>query len=145
MGIDDKSKPEESAMSDTAKRLTASLTATMAALVLSCGIASAQSTSPKQGDAKADDYERWDSVREIYFPGRAIEDGSDFLSLEAPYRAQDAALVPITIKAALPADAGWSIKMLSLLIDGNPVPLAGKFHLYDEPGVAGHHDLSIGT
>ena len=61
-------------MSDTAKRLTVSLTATMAALVLSCGIASAQSVSPKQSDAKADDYERWDSVREVYFPGRTIED-----------------------------------------------------------------------
>lgn len=137
-------------MSNTAKRLSVSLTAIMAALVLSCGIASAQSvssqsTSPKQSDAKADDYERWDSVREVYFPGRAVEDGSDFLSLEAPYRAQDAALVPITVKAALPADAGWSIKTMTLLIDGNPVPLAGKFHLYDEPGIAGHRDLSIGT
>jgi len=128
-------------MSDTAKRLTV----TMAALVLSCGIASAQSASPKQSDAKPDDYERWDSVREVYFPGRAVEDGSNFLSLEAPYRAQDAALVPVTVKAALPPDAGWSIKTLTLLIDGNPVPLAGKFHLYDEPGEASHRDLSIGT
>jgi sulfur-oxidizing protein SoxY len=128
-------------MSDTAKRLTV----TMAALVLSCGIASAQSASPKQNDAKPDDYERWDSVREVYFPGRAVEDGSNFLSLEAPYRAQDAALVPVTVKAALPPDAGWSIKTLTLLIDGNPVPLAGKFHLYDEPGEASHRDLSIGT
>jgi len=128
-------------MSDTAKRLTV----TMAALVLSCGIASAQSASPKQSDAKAEDYERWDSVREIYFPGRAVEDGSSFLSLEAPYRAQDAALVPVTVKAALPSDAGWSIKTLTLLIDGNPVPLVGKFHLFDEPGSAAHRDLTIGT
>src|SRR5688572_1956431 len=100
MGIgpgSNQNKPEESAMSETVKRLSASLTAIMAALVLSCGIASAQSTSPKQSDAKADDYERWDSVREVYFPGRAVEDGSGFLSLEAPYRAQDAALVPITV------------------------------------------------
>ena len=128
-------------MPDTVNRLTAA----MAALVLSCGIASAQSASTKQSDAKADDYERWDSVREVYFPGRAVEDGSGFLSLEAPYRAQDAALVPVTVKADLPADADWSIKTLTLLVDGNPVPLAGKFHLYDEPGVAGHRDLSIGT
>ena len=120
-------------MPDTVKRLTAA----MAALVLSCGIASAQSASTKQSDAKADDYERWDSVREVYFPGRAVEDGSGFLSLEAPYRAQDAALVPVTVKAVLPADADWSIKTLTLLVDGNPVPLAGKFHLYDEPGDAG--------
>src|SRR3954451_23004516 len=96
-----RNKPEESAMSQT----TARLTAAVAALVLSCGIALAetslpQSSPPKQGDAKADDYERWDSVREIYFPGRTIEDGSAFLSLEAPYRAQDAALVPVTVKAA---------------------------------------------
>jgi sulfur-oxidizing protein SoxY len=129
---------------------TARLTAAVAALVLSCGIALAESSSPqssppKQGDAKADDYERWDSVREIYFPGRTIEDGSAFLSLEAPYRAQDAALVPVTVKAALPADADWSIKTLTLLIDGNPVPLAGKFHLFDEPGAGGHRELGIGT
>jgi sulfur-oxidizing protein SoxY len=134
-------------MSTTVKRLTV----TVAALVLSCGIASAQlnspkeSTSQKQGDAKPDDYERWDAVREVYFPGRTIEDGSAFLSLDAPYRAQDAALVPVTVKAALPADAGWSIKTLTLLIDGNPVPLAGKFHLHDEAANAGHRNLSIGT
>jgi sulfur-oxidizing protein SoxY len=141
MGIDDKIRPEESAMTDTAKRLTA----TMAALVLSCGIASAQSTAPRQSDAKAADYERWDSVREVYFPGRTIEDGSGFLSLEAPYRAQDAALVPVTVKADLPAHADWSIRTLTLLVDGNPVPLAGKFHLHGEPGDAGHRDLTIGT
>ena len=46
--------------------------------------------------------------------------------------------MPVTVKAALPADADWSIKTLTLLVDGNPVPLAGKFHLYDEPGEAGH-------
>ena len=51
-------------MSTTVKRLTV----TVAALVLSCGIASAQSTLPKQGDAKPDDYERWDAVREVYSP-----------------------------------------------------------------------------
>ena len=128
-------------MSTAVKRLTV----TVAALVLSCGIASAQSNSPKQGDAKPDDYERWDAVREVYFPGRTIEDGSAFLSLDAPYRAQDAALVPVTVKAALPSDAEWSIKTLTLLIDGNPVPLAGKFHLYDETVGIGHRNLSIGT
>lgn len=128
-------------MSTAVKRLTV----TVAALVLSCGIASAQSNSPKQGGAKPDDYERWDAVREVYFPGRTIEDGSAFLSLDAPYRAQDAALVPVTVKAALPSDAEWSIKTLTLLIDGNPVPLAGKFHLYDETAGIGHRNLSIGT
>lgn len=128
-------------MSTAVKRLTV----TVAALVLSCGIASAQSNSPKQGGAKPDDYERWDAVREVYFPGRTIEDGSAFLSLDAPYRAQDAALVPVTVKAALPSDAEWSIKTLTLLIDGNPVPLAGKFHLYDETVGIGHRNLSIGT
>src|SRR3954454_15507658 len=108
---------------------TARLTAAVAALVLSCGIALAesslpqsslpQSSLPKQGDAKADNYERWDSVREIYFPGRTIEDGSAFLSLEAPYRAQDAALVPVTVKAALPADAGLTTKSRNPMIDVN--------------------------
>jgi sulfur-oxidizing protein SoxY len=128
-------------MSTAVKRLTV----TVAALVLSCGIASAQSSTPKQGDAKPDDYERWDTVREVYFPGRTIEDGSAFLSLDAPYRAHDAALVPVTVKAALPSDAEWSIKTLTLLIDGNPVPLAGKFHLYDAAAGTGHRNLSIGT
>ena len=32
-----------------------------------------------------------------------------------------------------------------MLIDGNPVPLAGKFHLYDEAAGTGHRNLSIGT
>ena len=132
-------------MSQIAAHPVPRLAATVTALLLSCGIAVAQSSPSKPSDAKADDYERWDSVREIYFPGRTVEDGSTFLSLDAPYRAQDAALVPVTVKATIPADADWSIRTLTLLIDANPVPLAGKFHLFDEPGAAGHKNLAIGT
>jgi sulfur-oxidizing protein SoxY len=124
-------------MSLRVKRSHVRLTAAVVALAMTTGVALAQTPSSRSGDAKPDDYERWENVREIYFPDRKIEDGAAFLSLEAPYRAQDAALVPVSVKATVPRDAGWSIKTVTLLIDGNPVPLAGKFHLFDDPSAGG--------
>jgi len=108
-----------------ASRLTAAVAALVLPLVLLFGGGAAAQSGPA-------DQERWDTVKGIYFPDRTIEDGSAFITLEAPYRAQDAALVPVTVTATVPADADWTIKTLSLVIDANPVPMAGKFQLFDD-------------
>lgn len=78
----------------------------------------------------------WPSIREALFPGRALEDGSGVLALEAPKRAQDAAVVPITIRALAPQSPERWVKALHLIIDNNPAPVAGVFHLFPESGKA---------
>ncbi len=47
------------------------------------------------------------------------------VSLDAPYRAEDAALVPITIR--IPADVAGAAKRLTLIIDKNPAPVVAEF------------------
>jgi sulfur-oxidizing protein SoxY len=86
--------------------------------------------------ARADD--PWPDILRNVFDNRAIgeEDGS--VTLEAPYRAEDAAVVPLTIR--IPASAG-AVKTLTLVIDKNPVPVAGAFHFGPAAG-AGDRMLS---
>lgn len=67
---------------------------------------------------------RWQELRHALFGDRPVEDGVGVVSLDAPIRALDAAIVPLTIELAGPA----RIKTLYLTIDDNPSPLAATFH-----------------
>lgn len=84
--------------------------------------------------------ETWDSIRESLFEGRELQDGSAILTLEAPKRAMDAATVPVTVKALMPQTPDRYIKTVHLIVDENPAPVAGVFHLFPESGNA-----TIGT
>ena len=53
------------------------------------------------GPARAGD-EAWADIRVALFGDRPIHDGAGVIALEAPDRAQDAALVPITMVAEIP-------------------------------------------
>ncbi|MBI1209424.1 MAG: quinoprotein dehydrogenase-associated SoxYZ-like carrier [Azospirillum sp.] len=75
----------------------------------------------------AEDLQRWDDLKALYFPGKSIIDAGDLLSLEAPTRAEDAALVPLAITPHLAAAPGQLVEKLWLLVDANPVPLVGQF------------------
>ena len=66
---------------------------------------------------------RWQELREAVFRDRAVSPGDGVIELEAPTRAQDAALVPITV--TLPGTE--RVRAVYLLVDGNPSPLAGVF------------------
>ncbi|WP_353861330.1 quinoprotein dehydrogenase-associated SoxYZ-like carrier [Azospirillum formosense] len=69
--------------------------------------------------------ERWDLLRDMYFSGRTVEDAGPLLSLEAPTRANDAAVVPIRIVTA-PGN-GVAVTAVHLIVDENPVPMAATF------------------
>lgn len=74
----------------------------------------------------------WPDLREMLFGERPIADGAGVIAIEAPYRAPDAAIVPITIRAGPPRDdapGGKAIRTVTLLIDDNPAPVAAVFHL----------------
>ena len=56
--------------------------------------------------------------------------------MEAPELALDAATVPIKVVAGIPQTEGRYIKTIHLVIDKNPSPVAGIFHMTPESGVA---------
>jgi sulfur-oxidizing protein SoxY len=86
--------------------------------------------------AGAADGERWAALRGALFGDRPILDGAGVISLGAPARAQDAALVPIEIRA-LPGQApARAITTVHLVIDHNPAPVAGVFHMAPASGWA---------
>jgi sulfur-oxidizing protein SoxY len=67
---------------------------------------------------------RWDALKHTMFGNRPVEDGAGVVQLDAPPRALDAALVPVTVTLT----DEKPLKALYLLIDDNPSPLAGTFH-----------------
>ena len=93
-------------------------TATLLAAVVFAGAAAAQS------DGNGRDETVWHSLKKAYFGERPIADGTDVLALDAPYRAEDPAVVPITITDTLAANADRRIDKLWLVIDNNPDPMS---------------------
>jgi sulfur-oxidizing protein SoxY len=69
----------------------------------------------------------WSSLAAQIFADRPLRDGSTILSIEAPYRAEEAALVPIGLHILLPADDKRPVRSITLVIDENPSPLAAVF------------------
>jgi sulfur-oxidizing protein SoxY len=78
----------------------------------------------------------WPDIKAALFGERELLDGSSVIALEAPKRALDAAIVPVTIKALVPQAPDRWIRTIHLVIDENPAPVAGVFHLRPESGDA---------
>lgn len=76
------------------------------------------------------------SLRHAYFGDRAITESEDVIVLDAPARAEDAAIVPISITAQIPQTDERYIRSIWLFIDKNPGPLAGRFHFSPRSGRA---------
>lgn len=74
--------------------------------------------------ADGDTSDIWPSLQEQIFGKKIIIENSDFISLEAPVRAEDAALVPITIR--IPAEVSHDVKKVTLVIDKNPAPVVAE-------------------
>lgn len=77
------------------------------------------------------DAERWEGLKQAMFGDRSITEGDDVIALDAPSRAHDAAVVPIVVRSM---DPGRSIKQVHLVVDKNPLPLAGIFNFTEEAG-----------
>ena len=70
----------------------------------------------------------------LYDENVKIEDGSNIMHLETPYRALDAAIVPITVKFNHNQQNDKYIKSLVLVVDENPSPIVSKFNLTSKNG-----------
>jgi sulfur-oxidizing protein SoxY len=79
------------------------------------------------GASAAGETDPWPDLAKDIFHGAPLRDGSGLVTLEAPGRAEDAAIVPVTMSVNLPAGDTRRLVALTLVIDQNPSPLAGVF------------------
>ena len=75
-------------------------------------------------------------LKDAYFGDRAITESDDVVELDAPIRAENAALVPVSIKAKVSQNDASYIKTIFLIVDKNPGALAGKFNFTPKSGRA---------
>jgi sulfur-oxidizing protein SoxY len=71
----------------------------------------------------------WPELARDIFNGRDLKDGAGLIAIEMPYRAEDAAIVPVTLRTALPPGDARAIKAITLVIDQNPAPVAATFQV----------------
>jgi sulfur-oxidizing protein SoxY len=81
----------------------------------------------------------WPDIRRDVFDNREVLEEDGTITLEAPYRAEDAAVVPLTMR--IPAHIAREVKSLTLVIDKNPAPVAATFQFGEAAG-AGDRMLS---
>jgi sulfur-oxidizing protein SoxY len=63
------------------------------------------------------------------FKGHPVEDGNGLIAIEMPARAEDAAIVPVTMRSTLAPGDARSVRAFTLIIDQNPAPVAATFNL----------------
>jgi sulfur-oxidizing protein SoxY len=98
----------------------ATLVLLLSAQMVALNVSRAQSPAP----------DPWPGLVTDIFGGRPIEAREGVVSLEAPVRAEDAAIVPMTLRFfdAYPRKA-------TLVVDQNPMPMAASFALGERSGV----------
>lgn len=85
----------------------------------------------------AQDNPMWLKLRVHLFQDRPIsESGAKLIELSAPARAEDAAVVPVSIKTLTAQTPEHYIKTIYLILDNNPGPVAAVFHMTPESGRA---------
>ncbi|TIQ15715.1 MAG: quinoprotein dehydrogenase-associated SoxYZ-like carrier, partial [Mesorhizobium sp.] len=105
----------------------AAIVLTVATLFGASGAANAQQTTASSNRI-------WQALKGDVFGDRAILVDSGVVRIEAPKRAQDAAIVPVDIYID-PAKAPAGIKSVTLIIDVNPAPVAATFEIGKDAGV----------
>ncbi|MBK0399877.1 quinoprotein dehydrogenase-associated SoxYZ-like carrier [Limibaculum sp. M0105] len=91
------------------------------AMLTPVGAAASEVENPMQPS------ETWEALRHDIVGEREIRDGSALFTLDAPYRAHDAAIVPVDIRALPGTDA--RVVRLTLVVDENPAPVAAEFEI----------------
>jgi sulfur-oxidizing protein SoxY len=95
-------------------------------VLLMAGICAASARAGAQAPAQQDS---WPSLARQIFGDRAILDGGKVIGIDAPYRAEDAAVVPVGLHILLGPDDWRRVVGVTLVIDENPSPVAAAFTL----------------
>lgn len=79
-----------------------------------------------------------ENLRKQNFQDKQIIEGPEqnIFELKAPYTAEDATVVPISIHTKIPQTADRYIKKMHIFVDKNPLPLVGLFEFTPESGKA---------
>jgi sulfur-oxidizing protein SoxY len=86
--------------------------------------------------AASDTYDPWPGLVQDIFKNRAMNDGAGVIAIEMPYRAEDAAIVPVTLRAVLPPGDTRRVLAITLVIDQNPAPMVARFELGPDSSVS---------
>src|SRR5512143_2505971 len=89
--------------------------------------------------ARADDKD-WAILKQQAFGDRPISAEDGVVVLDAPYTADDPALVPLTVR--VPPEVKQNIKTLTLFIDKNPDPIVAKITFGPAAGQGGERSFS---
>lgn len=93
------------------------------AAAVSLGIALLGFGATARADEQAERLAHWQDIATLLFGDHPLQKGDGVIALDAPVRADDAALVPMTISIT----PGNAVKGLYLVIDENPAPVATHF------------------
>jgi sulfur-oxidizing protein SoxY len=92
--------------------------------------------APCTASDAAEAYDPWPGLVQDIFNNRPMNDGSEVLGIEMPYRAEDAAIVPVTLRVKLPPSDNRHVLRITLVIDQNPAPMAARFDFGANAGVS---------
>lgn len=84
----------------------------------------------------AEPYDPWPGLVQDIFNNRPMQDGAGVIAIEMPVRAENAAIVPVTLRSKLAPDDGRRVRAITLVIDQNPAPMAAKFELGADANVS---------
>jgi len=120
-------------MSSSVSKTSTSCARALAALLLAASCIWAMDCAG--ADARED---RWPFLRANLFKNQAITEdiGGEVVSLIAPARAQDAAVVPVSISTRVEQTRDRYVSKVYLLIDQNPSPVAAIFSFTPDSGRA---------
>jgi sulfur-oxidizing protein SoxY len=79
--------------------------------------------------ASTDGDDLWPGLVQDIFGNRSMNDGSDVITIEMPSRAEDAAIVPVTLRTKLAPTDSRRVLTITLVVDQNPAPMAAKFEI----------------
>lgn len=89
--------------------------------------------------AKAEE-DVWPSLKQATFGDRVIAAEDGMVALDAPVTADDASLVPITVR--VPPEVKQALKSMTLIIDKNPSPVVATFTFGPAAGTGGERSIS---
>jgi sulfur-oxidizing protein SoxY len=106
-------------------------------LLLVAGLLVAMAFGARPIDAATPDtYDPWPGLVQDIFSNRPMNDGGGVIAIEMPYRAEDAAIVPVTLRVKLPPTDSRRVMAITLVIDQNPAPMAARFELGQDSSVS---------
>ncbi len=79
-------------------------------------------------------------LRNAFFKDIEIIEDTTVIDMKTPYRAEDAAVTPVSITAQFDQSPDRFIEKLYVIVDNNPQPLVGTFHFTPDSGKA---DLAL--